>query len=314
MNGETVVGINATYLRADQGVATPLDTAAIQALGAPGGGEGSPWRASIPEWVVPLCVWIAIALLVGWFVLGPVIHRALRACKGESVLRQLARIGASIVLCTVVLRIMVPETPEWFGVLGDYFNPPLSLITLALLAAALGIQRSDLEHTRENLLLAHADIRDANRARRLADMAVVLLREVYPKQDGPPGAQLECGGAGPALNVHVRFYSVPDTFAIAERDPTGLPSDSCLIYSGDVAVLFQQEPRAITLDGPSVGQLKDPVNVGRLVVHVRWENVHGTIFCYAADLLPDGHGNWRLSGRLNMAQPCYIGDAPAIGE
>ena len=253
-------------------------------------------------WQVCALLGTLVAFVLGAFVLAPRIFRSNTWGPGATGSNRGLQWAIGSLTAALVFRLVVPKEPSWFGYLGEYFNPPLTLVSVIILAQAVGLQRRDLASTRRALSISHRQLLEMRRGQRLADTPWVIINRVYLVDAGLAMAELLCIGGGPALNARVTF-----------REGVSTGSAEAKEYYVARALLFAGKPESDRFVP------KDPTGDGAvdlatsLKATVRWENAQKVTLQYDTVLLPASHGGWEMSDSLLSCRPRY-GDRSGLGR
>lgn len=245
------------------------------------------------HWSILAVVGTLAAFVVG-HELGPLVLARLAWWRRTSPdRRQALQLAAGVMFAASMIRVTVPKDPEWFGQLGDYFNPPLAVVSLFILAQAIGLQRRDLRETRRALRIARRQLRDSRRSQLLLDTPWVLVEKLAFLDQNAVVAELQCVGTGPAINVvvSVRGHGTP------EASTSDLSGTRAVLAAGSTAVVRFPDDRDARSRCPSPGEL--------LHASIAWQNAHGVQLAYTTQLRPASHGGWEAAGPLVVHRPLY---------
>lgn len=207
--------------------------------------------------------------------------------------RKAYQLAAGAMSAAIVVRVAVPKDASWFGQLGDYFNPPLAVVSLVILAQAIGLQRRDLVETRRALRVARRQLRDSRRSQLLLDSPWVLVKKLCILDRHEVIAELLCVGTGPAINVVVSLWGQ----ATAEDSVAELRATTAVLAAGSMTA-------ARFAGNPEVGRWC-PAHDETLRASVEWQNVHGVLLRYEVRLRPASHGGWEASAPLVTHRPFF---------
>ncbi len=252
---------------------------------------------------------LVIVCLLVWFGIAPLTAELLQLVPDGDLGLLILKTSLAAGTLAVFAYVLTPRDAEWFAHLGEFLTPILGFVTFLVVAAALGIQRRDLASTRESLVLIQRQLALVETARRYSDSSAVLVKRLMVEKRGVLRGEIECGGVGPALNVTLRL-GVLEPEGIAEAD-AGHPDFSAVsvLFERRFGVIFQAR-EVVGLFAPVVPEAFEALkNAQCLVLRVRWENIHGTVFRYST-LYRRGVGDdWSAPEHVSFETP-----EPALGS
>ncbi len=256
--------------------------------------DGRWHNAAYTFWIIPVGLLATLAFVISWLLVAPLVADEVERMPKDDFTRALIKTCVSTLVAAMIFRLTVPKSSDWFGDLGDYFNPPLALISVVTLYIALGLQREDLKSTREALALSRKQLEEESRSRKISDSTWIIINELKLTKNEILFDVKGIGGT-PGINVQIDLYVNPSGQLI-DSDLEGLPfsrATFAVVFAND----SRKKPFSINSLGGGDQQVQNEVKL--LTAYIKWENIHGVTFQYRAELARTATGTWLMSDRIH---------------
>jgi hypothetical protein len=268
--------------------------------------EAGPFGLVLLAWLI--CFGCIIVL--GWAGVAPAVEGILDGVGRKNFGSFLLKVGVVTIGCATASFILFPRDAIWFGDVGDFFGPVLSLLALAVLAAALGLQREDLESTRRSLYFVERQLETVERARRYQDTSTILMKGFDLVSRGIKG-ELEAGGGGPCLNVELDVLLDVSPEEIRERTREHFGR---VLFRKSYGVVLQGHEIHVMFAPVGADAFEKAKGAERLWLRVGWENIHRTRFGYSAEYVRGQGGRWEAPESILFEEPEPLEIGEGLGK